>query len=338
MYVIKNIIFFVDLPIFTIMKDKNAIIFWMINILIFILILSGCYAANLSTGWLAGIVAVMAGNGIAFIRLEKKQNGLLDKYQSVRQRKNEMSLRCNEVENKWQALQQEQDALIQLHHIKTLLFQTISGDVQHPLVKLKIKLGALVEEKIDEEPFKKEVTSLAQMVGDISQLLENLLQWSKYQAQRQTPVPRINEWAALVESAIHEVKFGADKKQIVLKNPLEVGIKVFADGDMMKPLLKTLLQNAIGVMEKGNAIVFSASLCDDNTEIQLILQGEFPLKKLFVESFSGESYNSFQPEMGRSVSLGWMFCKAVAADNNGNIRISEKIDNSVVISMQFPSK
>jgi K+-sensing histidine kinase KdpD len=330
--------FAVGLLIFTIMGNRIAIGFWVLSILTCMLIVVGYYAVHLSVGWLAGFVAVMAGNGIAFICIERKQNKLRDQYPSIRQKKNAIAARCAEIEKKEQALRQEQEALTQLHHIKTRLFQTISGDVQHPLVKLKTKLAALVEEKIDEEQFKREVADLTQMVGDISQLLENLLQWSKYQAQGQPLVPQRHAWEGLIENALHEVKFSADKKKISLESLPAPGVTVFADGDMLKSLLKTLLLNAISVMGEDNAIVFSTACCDDATEIQVLFRGNFPLRKIFVESFSGESYNSFQPEMARSFSLGWMFCKAVVADNGGTIRLIEAKEDAVAIGMQFPTK
>lgn len=302
-----------------------------------------CDALPLPMGWLSVGAVVAAGSGIVFmrfssVRLKKKQKALLDQHRFVCRRKKEETLRHEEAGKKRQTLRQEQDKLAELHHTKTLLFQTISGDVQHPLIRLKTKLEGLVEKKIDETQFKKEVTELTQTVGNLSQLLENLLQWSKYQAQRQAPVSCLNEWQSLVETAICEVKFGADKKQIALENPPTPGVTIFADRDMIKTVLKALLQNAINVMEKGNSIVCLAAGHDDMTEIRVTLYGKFLLKHLFVEKFSDESYGNFQPETGRSVSLGWMYCKAVVAENKGTIHIAENMENSVAIIMQFPSK
>ncbi|MDR0815477.1 MAG: hypothetical protein LBN37_06980, partial [Bacteroidales bacterium] len=108
----------------------------------------------------------------------------------------------------------EHDRLELTHRTKTQLFQVISGDVGNPLILLKKKLAALLVEDIEDTRFKAEVIELSQMVSDMSLLLENLLQWSKYQAQAQRPNPQPNDLSALVQESVNALKFAAADKRI----------------------------------------------------------------------------------------------------------------------------
>jgi K+-sensing histidine kinase KdpD len=174
------------------------------------------------------------------------------------------------------------------------------------------------------------------MVGDMSLLLENLLQWSKYQAQVQRLNPQPNEVSALVHEATNSLKFAAAEKQIALDSTIEEGLQVYADSDMIKALLKTVLQNAISLIAKEGAVLFSAVRQDTQVQIQVQLRGEMPLRELFLQTFEGKEYNSNQSDAGKSFSLGWMFCKSVVANNKGNVYVNKIAGDIIEILILLP--
>jgi K+-sensing histidine kinase KdpD len=267
---------------------------------------------------------------------DRQNNALLQKQQHLVERKAEILQQYKELEEKMQSTLKEHEELKLAHCTKTQLFQVISGDVGTPLIALKNKLNVLLSENIEEAKFKAEVLELSPIVSDMSLLLENLLQWSKYEAQVQRPNPQHNELSALVQEATTSLKFAAAEKRVTLGSTIEDGLQIYADSDMIKALLKAVLQNAISLLAKESTVAFVAVRQDAQAEIQVQLRGEMPLLELFLQTFSDTEYNSNQSDAGKSFSLGWMFCKSVVADNKGTIDVNKIAANTVDILIQLP--
>ncbi|GHT24268.1 hypothetical protein FACS189430_08890 [Bacteroidia bacterium] len=283
------------------------------------------------------VLSLVVAGIVVLIYVSKKNQQNLVSVKNQRtfiQQKAQILQQYGTLEEKRQSILKEHDELELTHRTKTQLFQVISGDIGNPLLALQNKLRVLLSENIEDTKFKAEVIELSQVVSDISLLLENLLQWSKYHSQTQHPNPQFNDLSALVQEAISSLKFAAAEKQITLDSNIEENLQIYADSDMFKALLKTILQNAISLLAKESAIVFAASLQDNEIKVQL--RGEMPLQELFLQTFSGKEYNSNQSDAGKSFSLGWMFCKSVIANNQGAMSVNKVADNIVEILIQLP--
>ncbi|MDR2039804.1 MAG: hypothetical protein LBQ60_17925 [Bacteroidales bacterium] len=268
-------------------------------------------------------------------RNKLKNEGLLTERQSVLQRKEKMNENCQNITGEILKLEKEFERLKQSDHAKTQLFETISNDLQNPINQLKEKLGNLIDLDVDEEIFKKATLELTDRVGDVSLLLENLLQWSKHQSQKRQAKPQYIDLMALVNDSIHQQKFSAGEKSIQLTNVLKHNLYVYADEEMIKSLLKTILQNTIKLSDKYSTVQISGYKNESEGQIRIFFHGHMPLRNIYLQLFYEKDYTSDLSEVGKFISFGWLFCHSLIRNNKGNIRIEETSpeDFSVIIGL-----
>jgi K+-sensing histidine kinase KdpD len=218
---------------------------------------------------------------------------------------------------------------------KTELFKTISHDLQKPLIKLQQNLTNLMT-NIGEDQFRQATAVLTTMVGDISLLLENLLQWSKYQSQGIHAKPQYTELIALVNDVVGHQKYSAAEKKITISNTLEQSIFVYADEEMVKSMLKTILQNIVRLSKPGAMITIYGNKDKQNGWLQVNYSGKMPLKRTFLEQQKAVKYGSKTTEPGKAIILGWLLCRTLMQANKGNISVEDISTDSFYIILNFP--
>jgi signal transduction histidine kinase len=89
-------------------------------------------------------------------------------------------------------------------------------------------------------------------------LIEDLLNVSKLQTGKITPVPRFLDAHYLAEIAINKVSLLASQKGIGIRNEIASGSRVFTDGTLFGQVLQNLLSNAIKFSHPGDEVtIFS---------------------------------------------------------------------------------
>ena len=251
----------------------------------------------------------------------EKQNNLSAKFQSLLQKKD--------------SLQEINNNLSASNRSKTELFKAISHDLQTPLIQLQQNLTDLMKD-ISEDQFRQSTSGLTSMVGDISLLLENLLQWSKYQSQGIYTKLQYTEVTALVNDIIDHQKYSAAEKKITISNVLEQKIFIYADEEMVKSLLKAILQNIVKLSELDASITISGNKDKKNGWLQVNYTGQMPLKQTFLQHSQVVNYGSETTELGKAITLGWMLCRILAKANNGTISVEDNSTESFQIILNFP--
>ncbi len=269
-------------------------------------------------------------------KARQKGNELASENKSIGEKMGKADSSFQLISKKKDAAKEEYDWLEQSDRAKTRLFKTISNDLQHPLVQLQSRLTDLMATDISEEQFKRAAKELTNTVGDISLLLENLLQWSKYKSQDVQAKPQYVEVDAMINDAISQQKYGAAEKNIILANTFKHQLYVYADEDMVKSLLKTILQNTIKLSRSDANVSISSHKNNQEGWIQIHYQGQMPLQEMYLQLFREEGYNPEQSELGKAISLGWMLCRAQAEANKGAIKIENISPDAFDILLCFP--
>ena len=270
-----------------------------------------------------------------FRKLKPKRIGLMEEQKLLEEKVNILSNKHQILLQNQETLKKTNSYLTALNRYKTELFEEISRDLQAPLVRLQQNLANLMTD-ITEDQFKQVTAGLTNMVGDVSLLLENLLQWSKYQSQGIRAKPQYTDITALVNDALDQQKYSAAEKKIVISNALQHHLFVYADEDMVKGLLKIILQNIIKLSDPNAAISLSGNLDKQYGYFQVNYTGQMPLKHIFIQQFHSDGYGAEQTEIGKAISFGWMLCRALMEANYGNIRIEDVSNESLNIILNFP--
>ena len=268
-------------------------------------------------------------------KLKPKKKRLMDEYKILLEKTNNLSNKYQALMQKQETLQKTNDSLSGINRYKTELFKEISHDLQTPLIHLQQNLNKLMMD-ISEEQFREITAELTNMVGDISLLLENLLQWSKYQSQGILPKPHYVKITTLVNESIEQQKYGAAEKRITITNALQQHIFVYADEDMTKSVLKNILQNIIKLSNPNASITISGDKDKQFGWLQINYSGQMPLKHTFIQLFQTENYGAEQTETGKAISFGWMLCRSLMKANNSDIHVGDTSDGTLNVILHFP--
>jgi len=285
---------------------------------------------------------ILCGEIFFFFLLRKSYKNLKPKNVQIAnelalmiKKKNKLTGKQRLLLQKKESLQHTNDRLAVSNRSKTELFKTISYDLQTPLLRLQQNLTDLMTD-IGEEHFKKSAIELTNMVGDISLLLENLLQWSKFQSHGVHATPQYYETTTLVKDFISQQRSIFTEKKIIFSNEAVQNIFVYVDNDMVIILLKIILQNIVKLSEPSASITISDDKDEQNGWLQISYTGQMPLKQIFLQQSQTTDYGAQTTELGKAISLGWMLCRILLKANYGNIRVEDPSAESLNIFLYFP--
>jgi len=134
------------------------------------------------------------------------------------------------------------------------LHAIIAHDLRSPLGSIQMVLQALKGTKIDEQTFNELVYNLSITTKETSDLLENLLNWSRDKIGEIKPTFSALILEELVQKMIESFKSNALQKKIKIINSTGSNQYVYADPFLLRTVLRNLMSNAIKFTDQGGTI------------------------------------------------------------------------------------
>ncbi len=216
-------------------------------------------------------------------------------------------------------LQKQADEMIILNQLKDRLFSVVSHDIRSPIAGLKGLLKMAEEGNISEEEFKSLLPTLSKDVGYTSDMLENLLQWSRSQLQGESIRPENVDLKSLSREKLRLFENRALEKKISLNDGVAESTFLWADQAMIGMVLQNLIGNAIKFCNPGDSVTIAAEADGVTTTISVRDTGigiaEEKLKQLF--GFHGVTTRGTKGEKGTGIGL--RLCKDFVEKNDGKI-------------------
>ena len=275
--------------------------------------------------------------------IEKKQLIENQKKQleiDVQERTADLKEKTEELEIAIHQLQESEKNLKELNHIKDKFFSIISHDLRSPLATLNSFLNILVNfsDNFSKEDMHTLAQKTRQSVNNLSDLLDNLLQWAMSQMHQQEFSPQIVNLKAISQESINLLSVTANEKQIEIRQEIPTHLMVYTDYNMLSFILRNLLINALKFTPRAGKICISASEEDGLVFIHVKDNGiginEENINQL-LDSKIHFSTRGTQNEKG--VGLGFMLCKEFIEKSGGNIQIQSKPDHGTTIIFWLPS-
>lgn len=199
------------------------------------------------------------------------------------------------IEEKLRNANQE---LKELNRQKDKLFSVISHDLKNSISGSAGLFDLILEES--EIYSKKELLEylklLSSRVKSTSQLLEDLLLWSKNQFQSVTLNSEELNLSEITTDVLNSVKPNADDKEINLINRIPNQTFVNADANILKTVLRNLVVNGIKFSNPGGEIIVEAKRKDGKIEISVTDRGvgitEDALQKILNKNTNYTSYGT----------------------------------------------
>ena len=202
---------------------------------------------------------------------------------------------------------------------KNKMFSIVSHDLRSPIDSIRGYLEVLSEDIMSADEKRHIESELLNQVKYTSDLLVNLLYWSKTQMKgvsvNLVPI-KIKD---MVDDARNFKMAGAAKKNIKLTYAIDRELEVIADKDMLRIVLRNLVVNAIKFTKPGGEIVIGVKRKNDKAEISIKDNGiGIPAEKQR-EIFSLKTNSTYGTNEEKGMGLGLMLCKEFVEYQNGTI-------------------
>jgi len=236
-------------------------------------------------------------------------------------------------------LRQKNKELEELNASKDKFFSIISHDLKSPFQGL-IGLTELLYEDI-ESMKKEDILEFTKMINESSRnllsLLENLLEWSVLERNKQQFQPEKTDLKAIIEKNIQLFEANCSKKNVSLQNQVDKEIKAWADRNMIDTVVRNLVSNAIKYTPEGGTISMDAVELDGEVQVTVTDTGvgmdERTRDRLF-RLDEMRSHPGTNNEKG--TGLGLLICKELVEKNNGDISVESEPGQGSSFTFRLP--
>ena len=173
---------------------------------------------------------------------------------------------------------------------------------------------------------------------EVHDLLDNLLKWTKSQTGKLTVVTQELDLCDIIPGAVEIFDMIAASKHITLEQiGTNQSIKVLADNDMMKTVLRNFMSNAIKFSPEGSTIQISVNNEGEFARVSVKDQGVgIAADRLGSIFHKGESTSGTGGEEGSG--LGLQLCQDFARKNGGDCFVESVEGEGSTFSFTIPIK
>jgi len=211
--------------------------------------------------------------------------------------------------------------------IKNRFFSIIAHDLKSPFTSL-LGMTYLMSQKADNFS-KDKLVELAAGVNEAGEqvfgLLQNLLEWARFQIGGGTFEPQIISLPDLARESIDVLTPVATDKDITLTNEIK-NATAYADRDMIQTVIRNLVANSLKFTPRGGSVEVSSDEQRDLVQVTVTDSGvgipEEQISKIFAID-QKTSTRGTDGEVG--TGLGLPLCKEMLEKNGGNIWVESQL-------------
>ena len=230
--------------------------------------------------------------------------------------------------------------LKELNTTKDKLFSIISHDLRSPfnsILSLSDLLIYNIENKEEEES-----ESFAKLINASAKnaliLVDNLLNWTRSQTGKITFSPTLSNLNPIIVEIFNILNSTADNKNISLNYDQSTQIKVFADLDMLKTVLRNLISNGIKFTNTNGRIDVYTLQKQNALEITVKDNGVGINKKIHNKLFKIDKTTTTRGTADEKGSgLGLVLCKEFVEKHGGKIWVESELGKGSNFKFTLPA-
>lgn len=230
-------------------------------------------------------------------------------------------------------LDEKNAALREANKTKATLFSVISHDLRSPISQLYqyLQLQQNHPNMLDEEKKKQHSERISNATASLLETMEDMLVWSKTQMERFVPSKEQVDINNIVQDTITLLGPDCEAKSLTINNEIADHTVVKSDANLLKIIVRNLVQNAIQYSLSGTSIHISAMR--NNTEMVLVMKDEgVGMSDDVIELLkSGERSLSSNRK-----GLGWTLVRDMATSINASIDIQKNHPQGTIITLTVP--
>ncbi len=227
----------------------------------------------------------------------------------------------------------------QLEHLneeKDKLFSIISHDLRSPLNSIQGYLELLNEQDIDENDKEMMKRELLDLTKNTSDMLLNLLSWSKAQMQGVKVQLKPMNLDNTISQALEFQKSIAAKKGIQISYNNVQTLDVVGDHDMLELVVRNLVNNSIKFTKPGGIISISVKRKGTEAELSIKDNGIGISELQQKELFTLKSKSTYGTTNEKGMGLGLLLCKEFIELQNGRIWFNSAPGNGSEFNIALP--
>jgi len=244
------------------------------------------------------------------------------------------------IQEQSKQLKAQAEQLLALNASKDKFFSIVAHDLRGPFLPLlgNLELLADMADQFTTEEVKEMSVTSHRAAKRVADLLENLLQWSRIQMGRMEYLPERLNLSGIAQQTVELFGPIAQAKGISLQYDIEDGLKVYADDNMLRTVLRNFVSNALKFTNPQGTVTISARLTGKNIEISVADTGvgisEDALNKLFIIGIHNSTTGTAQE---KGTGLGLIMCKEMVELNNGTVWIESIVGKGTTVKCTLPA-
>lgn len=273
----------------------------------------------------AGLIFLLGG-GLFLVRSSYKRKKANNQLQ-------ESNLKLSQLNS---TVQNQNRELEELNNIKTKLFAIIAHDLRGPLSSLQSLFALIREHDLSKEEVQKMSNALEISLQENTNLLDNLLAWAKSQMNGITINKRSFNLLMCVGAIYEQYQYQTDQKNIRLDIQVPEDLKIYADYDIFKLVIRNLLANAVKFSQNNSLIEISAGKDDGHVHLYIKDEGVGIPVEHQSKIFNSINFTSNGTDNEKGSGLGLSLCKEFITRHDGEIWFESEPGSGTTFFIRMP--
>ena len=252
-----------------------------------------------------------------------------------------LKLRTQEIEQQHLEIREQKQALEDLHKVKDKVFSIIAHDFRSPLNTIQGVLSLLHIDALSEEELRMLLPDLTRKVDASINLLDNILHWSRAQMRGIQTNPADFRLRKVITETISHMHQLATQKDILIQVFVDESIKVHADLEMIRLVIRNLLSNAIKFSYESHAVHVevtrdTSASSDGYAVVSIIDFGVGIPSSILPVLFDRNGYTTKGTAQEKGTGLGLNLCQECVERNGGTIWVDSQPEVKTTFSFTVP--
>lgn len=232
---------------------------------------------------------------------------------------------------------QQTEELKKLNQLKDKIFSIIAHDLRGPLVNLSEVLKMVNTGMISLDEFKNLSPKLSSDILYTTDLLENILHWSRSQLKGYGINKTFFELRSMILNEVNYHLPSAAIKKINIIHDVFPGMIVYADMIMIQIVVRNILNNSIKFcMEECEINISAAYRADHTMMIRIDDNGKGMSAEMLDTIFTGAGSSTRGTMNEKGTGLGLVICKDFMERNDGKILVKSKRGKGTSFYLYLP--
>lgn len=225
--------------------------------------------------------------------------------------------------------------LSELNLLKDKLFAVIGHDLRSPIAGLQLKIQQLQNVADIPQNLNTSLSKLQNKVSTISEILNNLLDWSVSQIKGDILVKKTLNLRIYVKEALALYENTIEQKHILIVNQISADICIHFNESQLEAILRNVISNALKFTPKNGVIRIYTDITVPNY-IKLVIKdsGEGISPESLMTIFSNPT-SKLGTEGEEGSGLGLRVCNDILVLQAGKIELESQLKKGTKVSISF---